>query len=221
MLESFLNFIYGDEVGKVYVPTKKEDGTWSKANFLWPAQKAKIISHIKEQAPVGDVYVSPSLFKGNVVTKDGFKSSSVVWVDLDGNYDGNFHGLPQPNLIVQSSKGTNVHCYWKLDQVETDPTALELINRRLAVHLSADPSGWDCTQLLRPPETTNHKHGLPVETKRLVFSPTARSEFDFLENITFNEVTYADIEWEDAPALLKVYPSLNGFCGWLRTRLHL
>jgi hypothetical protein len=49
-----------------------------------------------------------------------------------------------------------------LDEPVTDYSVLESINRGLAYTLEADKSGWDCTQILRPPETHNYKRDKPV-----------------------------------------------------------
>ena len=38
------------------------------------------------------------------------------------------------------------------------PEVGEQLNRRLALVIGADRSGWDLTQLLRPPRTPNHKY---------------------------------------------------------------
>ena len=35
-------------------------------------------------------------------------------------------------------------------------------NRSITSYFGTDQSGWDATQLLRPPGTTNRKNGLPV-----------------------------------------------------------
>jgi hypothetical protein len=63
-------------------------------------------------------------------------------------------------MIVQTSFASHLHCYWRTGNVPLN--VQEDINRRLTYYLQADSSGWDATQLLRPPETTNHKHNLPV-----------------------------------------------------------
>lgn len=38
------------------------------------------------------------------------------------------------------------------------PTEAEQLNRRLALALGADKTGWDLTQLLRPADTRNYKY---------------------------------------------------------------
>lgn len=209
MLDDFLSFLYGDNMGKVYVPTllkiKDENGdrVWEKRHFFWPANRQAIKDHIEGSADRGDVYICPSLFKANNVKKEGFKSSNVVWVDFDGNYTGNFRGLPQPNLVVQSSVGNRAHCYWKLDHTNTDSVLLEDLNKRLAIYLETDDSGWDCTQLLRPPGTINHKRELPVHVVSLQGEPVPLNEFDFLQKIELTKVNHDPIEFPEVEELLK------------------
>jgi hypothetical protein len=77
-------------------------------------------------------------------------------------------------MVVQTSGQRNVHAYWKLDTF-LSAGEVEEINRRLTYFFGADISGWDANQLLRPPETKNHKKNTAVnllttgsgETKRL------------------------------------------------------
>src|SRR5215211_7968415 len=64
--------------------------------------------------------------------------------------------LPQPTAVVNSSPGRQ-QFYWRLS-MPVPPDIGEGLNRRLAYVLGADKSGWDLTQLLRPPGTRNRKY---------------------------------------------------------------
>jgi hypothetical protein len=64
--------------------------------------------------------------------------------------------LPRPTAIVQSSPGRD-QAYWRLTRA-IDPARGEQLNKRLAYAMGADTSGWDLTQLLRAPDTRNHKY---------------------------------------------------------------
>ena len=78
-----------------------------------------------------------------------------LWGELDGGVE-----VPEdeisPTAVVQSSPG-RFHCYWRLAD-PIPPQAAELLNKRLALEIGADPSGFDLTQLLRVPGTANYKY---------------------------------------------------------------
>ena len=76
-----------------------------------------------------------------------------LWADADGPVPAD---APEPTAVVESSPG-HAHLFWRLHR-PLAPTAAEALNRRLAFYLGADPSGWDLSQLLRPPGTLNLKY---------------------------------------------------------------
>jgi hypothetical protein len=78
---------------------------------------------------------------------------SALYADGDGAKVP--EGFPEPSIVVESSPGRE-QFYWLL----TEPVAPEVgerLNRRLSHAMGADMSGWDLTQLLRPPGSRNHK----------------------------------------------------------------
>jgi len=85
----------------------------------------------------------------------------VVWCEFDGILPVELLGLPEPSWRIRSSSDQNEHWYWKL----TEPVSLkelEAVNRSITYLLGADVSGWDGNQVLRPPQTLNHKRNKPV-----------------------------------------------------------
>jgi hypothetical protein len=64
--------------------------------------------------------------------------------------------MPTPTAVVESSPGRE-QFYWGLS-CPVAPELGERLNQRLALVMGADRSGWDLTQLLRPPGTHNHKY---------------------------------------------------------------
>ncbi|MFD4240818.1 hypothetical protein ACFWP3_04335 [Streptomyces sp. NPDC058525] len=66
-------------------------------------------------------------------------------------------GLP-PTMVVESSPD-RWHVYFGLRDLLTDVVALQELNSRLVAALDADPSGFDATQLLRPPVGSRAKYG--------------------------------------------------------------
>jgi len=77
-----------------------------------------------------------------------------LWADADGAAPG--PDAPEPTAIVESSTG-NAHLFWRLT-CPVSPVRAEELNRRLLVAVGADRSGWDLSQLLRPPGTRNRKY---------------------------------------------------------------
>lgn len=92
-----------------------------------------------------------------------------LWADADGGAEA-FLASPgagdlPPTAVVESSPG-RAHLFWRLCRPAA-PREAEELNRRLLALVGADRSGWDLSQLLRPPGTRNHKYE-PAPTVRLV-----------------------------------------------------
>ncbi|QIN85489.1 hypothetical protein GBA63_22580 (plasmid) [Rubrobacter tropicus] len=77
-----------------------------------------------------------------------------LWADADGAALG--PDSPEPTAIVESSPG-HAHLFWRLTR-PISPLRAEELNRRLLLAVGADCSGWDLSQLLRPPGTRNRKY---------------------------------------------------------------
>jgi hypothetical protein len=171
-LDTYIEMVFSGREGYVYSPIKTPN-SWEQRYFEYPKDEVLIKEWIRSNAlnTEADVYISPVLYSSPHAVKSSFKTSQVVWVEFDGDRYIEFPGLPEPTAIVQTSFESHVHCYWQVEPIN-GPT-LEDINRRLTFYLQADTSGWDCTQLLRPPETFNRKRGRPV----LIASYTAGTNF--------------------------------------------
>ena len=169
-LKKFLRFLFEADTGYVYSPCKKLTGEWNQRFFLWPSESEKVHDWITSSTHEGNVYLSPALFKEKAATKESFKTTNVAWVEFDGSTNIDFKEINQPDVIVQTSSPTHVHCYWKIKPANVE--SVENINRRLTYYLGADNSGWDCTQVLRPPGTLNHKYSKPIETLLVKFQPS-------------------------------------------------
>lgn len=202
-LERFLSFLYENDSGYVYSPIKLKNGNWEQSFFLWPSQKQELIDWITVSKNDGNVYVAPALFSQKTAKKEYIAHTNVAWLEFDGQKTIEFKDIPEPDAIVQTSSETHIHCYWKIPQ--TTSVVVEEINRRLTYHLNADYSGWDSTQVLRPPETTNWKYNIPVVLRKLV-APIFKhqlAKFDSAPAVVNPplEVTYDDLE--DAEKILQ------------------
>ena len=84
-------------------------------------------------------------------------SSQIDPASLLGPLTGS-ESVPVPSMRVQTSAEGREHWYWRLDEFERDITWIESMNRSITYTTRADTSGWDITQVLRPPYTNNHKY---------------------------------------------------------------
>lgn len=110
-----------------------------------------------------EVYFCAHLLTAGRRVKENAAPLQSLYVDGDGAMIP--EGMPKPTAVVESSPGRE-QLYFRL----TEPVAPEIgerLNRRLALAMCADDSGWDLTQLLRPPGTRNRKYP-DAPTVRLV-----------------------------------------------------
>ena len=158
-LDVYLDTLFANTQGYVYAATKHASGDFTQDHFLLPGERAGLHARILKAAEIGESYLCPAVFATASGKKDQCLGSQVAWVDFDGNFPESWPtGIPEPTLVVQTSTERRVHAYWKLDTF-LEAREIEEINRRLSYFFSADLSGWDANQLLRPPETRNHKRG--------------------------------------------------------------
>ena len=158
--DEFLEFIFGEATGYVYAPTKNpETNEWATHWFHWPEDKSKLVSHFRSSTTESEVYYGPSIYAERKAVKEYVLGSNVVWTEFDGNVPTDWKEIPTPSMRIQSSENGFEHVYWKLNKFEYDRDRIERINRSITFSLGADGSSWDCTQILRPVGTLNHKHG--------------------------------------------------------------
>lgn len=195
----FIDTIWGDAEGYVYLPTRDQSTeTWKKVFFEWPKHRPDVIKHILVNSGKRlDVYVAPAIFAKPNPRKENVLGSNVLWTEFDGNAPTSWQGqnvngapdeagrdvagIPTPTLRVQSSTDGHEHCYWRLNEFSTDITWVESANRSIAYESSADTSGWDRNQILRPPGSRNYKHDLPVTIIRNNDGRYARPDFKELK----------------------------------------
>ena len=209
----FFDAIFGSESGFVYSPCKGPI-KWDAAFFKWPQGKDRLVEHVMLSAGQGkDVYYSPVIWEKPRVAKECIKGTHVFWADFDSSCPEDWtlpgseavsmalEAVPgPPSLDVQSSKEHKHHVYWKVDELVTDISAIENINRSIAYVYGADTSGWDATQILRVPFTSNFKYDppLPVIVER--FDPEisyTAGQFKHFKPV--KELVYDTIEYENLP----------------------
>jgi len=164
----FLEFLFEGLEGFNYIALKEPKESvglgnpkWLQNFFAWPQDKSQAVNFILEKRAAWEVYLAPALFSSPDGKKESVKCSNVVWCEFDGILPVELLGLPEPSWRIRSSSDQNEHWYWKL----TEPVSLkelEAVNRSITYLLGADVSGWDGNQVLRPPQTLNHKRNKPV-----------------------------------------------------------
>ncbi len=133
---------------------KNLDATRS-AYFPWPNERRRTLDWLQaEDARGREVYFCAHLLTAGRRVKASAAPLSALYVDGDGAKPG--PSAPAPTAVVESSPGREQY-YWRLTR-SVAPEVGEALNRRLALAMGGDRSGWDLTQLLRPPGTRNHKY---------------------------------------------------------------
>jgi hypothetical protein len=123
--------------------------------FDYPEGAQKAARWAFERSEAGrEAYFCAHLLTERRRIKQNAAEVLALWGDLDGAEIPN--GDMKPSAVVESSPG-RYHAYWRLSDAIPPETA-EQLNRRLAYKIGADPSGFDCTQLLRVPGTINYKY---------------------------------------------------------------
>jgi archaellum biogenesis ATPase FlaH len=171
-----LDFLFKEDSGYVYAPIKRPNQEWKQKWFQWPTEKPELTDWIITEGLESDVYLGPVIYKEKKVAKDSIDHSNVVWIEFDGKEDIKWEKLPEPDAIIQTSTSTHLHCFWQMEPLSSD--SLEDINRRITYYLEADSSGWDSTQVLRPPNTINYKHNVPVRSVKHTENLHQPKEFD-------------------------------------------
>jgi RepB DNA-primase from phage plasmid len=123
--------------------------------FDYPAKAESALSHALEESESGrEAYFCAHLLTARRRTKENAAPALALWGESDGA-ELPTNGLA-PTAVVESSPG-RFHVYYRLTATIA-PELAEKLNKRLALKIGADPSGFDLTQLLRVPGTANHKY---------------------------------------------------------------
>jgi hypothetical protein len=134
--------------------SKKLEGTRT-AYFEWSSESDQARAWAEREAMSGrETYHCTHLLTARRRIKANAAPVSALWVDGDGAKV--CPGVPSATAVIESSPGRE-QFYWRLTAL-ISPRDAERFNRRLALAIGADKSGWDLTQLLRPPDTPNFKY---------------------------------------------------------------
>ena len=170
--------------GFVFISEKSPSGWKDHKAFKWPADKRKVgalvesringkpesgtgrkasgVTGAKTSAGV-DLYWCPLVFSGPRRDIQLSNGGNCLYADLDPVDPRSLE--VRPTIAWESSPG-RYQALWWIDQM-LEPSEFERINKGLTYHLGADKSGWDLTQVLRIPGTSNHKTNPPKSGKLL------------------------------------------------------
>jgi DNA-binding transcriptional ArsR family regulator len=124
-------------------------------SYLYPEEATNAAAWIERNANEGrETYMCGHLLTSRERKKAHAAPLWALYVDGDGATVPDH--LPAPTAVVRSSPGRE-QFYWRLSR-PVEPEIGEQMNRRLAYAMRADLSGWDLTQLLRPPGAPNRKY---------------------------------------------------------------
>jgi hypothetical protein len=176
----FFDSVFGETEGYICIATgdqKLGKTGFKQSFFLWPKQKEELAAFVAAAALSKNVWFCVNPLSKAERKKQHALPHDIVWADLDACHPSAVE--PTPTIVINSSPN-RYQAVWKLDG-PVSPEIAEEYSKRIAYRYSpngADPSGWDITQLLRVPFTTNYKYpDKPevqlVEVKPEIWSPQA------------------------------------------------
>jgi len=188
----FFEAVFGDLQGYVCVATRRGGTKAFKEEFFeWPGQKEQLLRHILGRAVSDDVWYCPTLLTGSKRVKENVGRSTVVWADLDSCAPENCR--LKPTFVIETSPN-RFQALWRMTEPVVGWDAEDMSKRIAYAHhdQGADISGWDLTQLLRVPFTTNFKYGSNI------------TEGPMVKVIKVEDATYT------LESMIEQYPQVEG-----------
>jgi hypothetical protein len=165
--EEFLRYIFGSNEGYLFLSSKHaptDTEITIHKPFRYPESLGIALKYAAMRTDE-DLYFSPMLYKVPRRRTSSVSSTSVLYADTDTFPVDQF--LVPPSINIQTSPGRHASI-WLLDQ-EYEPEAVAAASRAIALthartengkQVGTDPGGWDLTQLLRMPNSTNMKYAV-------------------------------------------------------------
>lgn len=176
---TFVDLVFGDQVGNVTLALRDKPGADGKVNqyswFKWPVEREAFLEKSEKNHGV-DVYYSPIVYgdKKNVLEKskreiiartpENALTTQVIYADSDTARPDDYRLMP--SIVVQTSTG-RYHCYWMLTEPVDANFASEICHRVTTAHEAegSDQNGWSANKVLRIPGSMNTSHGFPERVK--------------------------------------------------------
>lgn len=198
---AFLKTILGEDDGYFcYSSRIKRTGEWHD-HFISLSDLNDFPKQVERLSSQGDLYFCPTPLREPTIVKTSIERSWCLWADADTCEPSKFR-IP-PSIVVQTSEG-RWQCYWALKQ-SIHALDAEQYNKRIAyAHADegCDKSGWDLTQRLRVPGSTNFKR-FPilqyVEIQQSDFVQYELSDFDVYEPVEMADTASEPMptDWPD------------------------
>lgn len=198
--------VWREQPGKwFFLSTKDRSGDWKDHPFK--RSQFKTIEAFIQANTDKDLYFCPHGFSKPRRLKQHAEIPKLLWADLD---ESDPRDMPQflPTIAWESSPG-RFAALWRLTGYMTED-----VNRRLTYHLKADPGGWDITQVLRVPGTTNHKYESKPKV-RMLWQDGPEYDLDRISKALPRERKAKDSDV--ARGLYRKYE--KHFSGWVRRQL--
>lgn len=201
--KQFFEYLFDGQQGYACVcvaPGKHARRYFTQNFFLWPSQKDELLTFIERTGSQKNLWFCVNLFDKAERTKEHALPGDIVWADLDTCNPADIE--PAPNVVIESSPG-RFQTIWKVDTT-LPPEQAEEYSKRIAYAYNengADISGWDITQLLRVPFSSNLKYDTKPQVKlaNAIEKPYTIDEFEQLDQVSSNGASLGEIS--DAPDL--------------------
>ena len=192
--EAFFKLAFGQVSGYVCIAHKAEK--MHESFFYYPDELVKMLEHIERVSLEYDTYYCSQVFASRKRNKDNVQQAPNAWADLDTCHPDIL--LVKPTISLETSP-ERYQALWVFDKPIQAESAEE-VSRRIAYYHAddgADRSGWDLTQLLRVPFTTNLKYDEPWEVKILEANQKRYRVSDFNEYPQAEGFEYLDEPFPD------------------------
>ena len=204
--KDFFEAIFQEEEGYLAVARLSTQRKWGESFFEYPTQLDAANNWVDKFYQSNNIYFCPQLLSAKKRTKSHVSICTCIWADLDG---ADYRLIsPDASIVVESSPG-RFHGYWLLD-TPADPYAAEDASKRLAYKyrtIGVDQTGWDLTQVLRPPYTYNLKYVTGVTTpitRTLIFDKDKKYDLEtflrFLPGVSGEVQEILDIDFQNIEA---------------------
>ena len=205
--ESFFRRIFGEVKGFICIGAKNRKGRFGERFFEFPNEMAGTLEYIAELEPAHDVYYCAQLLQSRRRRRENVTDCSAAWADLDECHPDSMR--VQPSISIQTSPD-RYQALWVFEKPQ-HPFDAEQISKRIAyahVDEGVDTSGWDLTQLLRVPGTTNHKYPNIIPLPKVtiynrtgnLYRPEDFNAYPQIQGETYKFVDLEDVELPDETA---------------------
>jgi hypothetical protein len=158
LLTGFFTWLFQDQEGYLCLAIADPDkSNFQQKFFVWPSEGSRVEDFLRENGKRKNCWFCVNLLNERARHKEHCLPCNYVWADLDTASPADIE--PQPTFTILSSPG-RYQALWRLEK-KVPAHIAEDYSKRIAYRYNnngADKSGWDLTQLLRVPMTTNFKY---------------------------------------------------------------